>query len=77
MASSTGQCQMRRCINSSTISNVGLGTHLYGRRMYEIADRLAGCTSPPRVRVQFPLNKPIPKALVVEMVKLRLSQLQE
>jgi hypothetical protein len=26
--------------------------------------------------VQFPLNQPIPKALVVEMVKLRLSQLQ-
>lgn len=26
--------------------------------------------------VQFPLNKPIPKALVIEMVKLRCSQLQ-
>ena len=26
--------------------------------------------------VQFPLSKPIPKALVVEMVKHRLSQLQ-
>jgi len=27
--------------------------------------------------IQFPLNKPIPKALVIEMVKFRLSQLQE
>lgn len=26
--------------------------------------------------VQFPLNKPIPKELVIEMVKFRLSQLQ-
>ena len=26
--------------------------------------------------IQFPLNKPIPKALVVKMVKYRLSQLQ-
>ncbi len=26
--------------------------------------------------VQFPLNKPIPKALVIEMVEFRLSQLQ-
>ena len=26
--------------------------------------------------IQFPLNKPIPKALVIEMVKFRLSQLQ-
>jgi len=27
--------------------------------------------------IQFPLNKPIPKALVIKMVKFRLSQLQE
>jgi uncharacterized protein YdhG (YjbR/CyaY superfamily) len=27
--------------------------------------------------IQFPLNKPIPKALVVKMVKYRLSQLQK
>jgi uncharacterized protein YdhG (YjbR/CyaY superfamily) len=27
--------------------------------------------------IQFPLNKPIPKALVVKMVKYRLSQLQQ
>lgn len=27
--------------------------------------------------IQFPLNKPIPKALVIEMVKCRLSQLHE
>jgi uncharacterized protein YdhG (YjbR/CyaY superfamily) len=27
--------------------------------------------------IQFPLNKPIPKALVIKMVKYRLSQLQE
>lgn len=27
--------------------------------------------------IQFPLNKPIPKALVVKMVKHRLSQLQK
>jgi len=27
--------------------------------------------------IQFPLNKPIPKALVIEMVKFRLSQLQQ
>ena len=27
--------------------------------------------------IQFPLNKPIPKALVIEMVKFRLSQLQK
>ncbi|HRF60481.1 MAG TPA: DUF1801 domain-containing protein [Fimbriimonadaceae bacterium] len=27
--------------------------------------------------IQFPLSKPIPKALVVEMVKLRLSQLKK
>ncbi len=27
--------------------------------------------------IQFPLNKPIPKALVIEMVKYRLSQLRE
>lgn len=27
--------------------------------------------------IQFPLNKPIPKALVIKMVKCRLSQLQE
>lgn len=27
--------------------------------------------------IQFPLNKPIPKALVIEMVEFRLSQLQK
>ena len=27
--------------------------------------------------IQFPLNKPIPKALVIEMVRFRLSQLRE
>ncbi len=27
--------------------------------------------------IQFPLNKPIPKALVIKMVRFRLSQLQE
>jgi len=27
--------------------------------------------------IQFPLNKPIPRALVIEMVEFRLSQLQE
>lgn len=27
--------------------------------------------------IQFPLNKPIPTGLVIEMVKFRLSQLQE
>ncbi len=27
--------------------------------------------------IQFPLNKPIPKTLVIAMVKFRLSQLQE
>jgi uncharacterized protein YdhG (YjbR/CyaY superfamily) len=27
--------------------------------------------------IQFPLNKPIPKAMVIEMVEFRLSQLQE
>jgi uncharacterized protein YdhG (YjbR/CyaY superfamily) len=27
--------------------------------------------------VQFPLNKPLPKELVIEMVKLRLAQLME
>jgi len=27
--------------------------------------------------IQFPLNKPIPKALVIKIVKYRLSQLQE
>jgi uncharacterized protein YdhG (YjbR/CyaY superfamily) len=27
--------------------------------------------------VQFPLNKPIPKTLVIEMVKLRLAQLRK
>ena len=27
--------------------------------------------------IQFPLNKPIPKALVVKMVRYRMSQLQE
>ena len=30
-----------------------------------------------RGSIQFPLNKPIPKALVIEMVRFRLSQLQE
>jgi uncharacterized protein YdhG (YjbR/CyaY superfamily) len=27
--------------------------------------------------IQFPLDKPIPKALVIEMVKVRLAQLQQ
>jgi uncharacterized protein YdhG (YjbR/CyaY superfamily) len=27
--------------------------------------------------IQFPLNKPIPKALIIEMVRFRLSQLEE
>jgi len=39
------------------------------------ADRLAGYRFA-KGSVQFPLSKPIPRALVVEMVKLRLSQLQ-
>ena len=40
------------------------------------ADRLAAYKFA-KGSVQFPLNKPIPKALVIEMVRLRLSQLQE
>ena len=40
------------------------------------ADRLAAYKCA-KGSVQFPLNKPIPKALVIEMVKLKLSQLQE
>jgi uncharacterized protein YdhG (YjbR/CyaY superfamily) len=39
------------------------------------ADRLAGYKFA-RGSVQFPLNQPIPRALVIEMVQLRLSQLQ-
>lgn len=39
------------------------------------ADRLAGYKFA-KGSVQFPLNQSLPKALVVEMVKLRLSQLQ-
>jgi uncharacterized protein YdhG (YjbR/CyaY superfamily) len=38
-------------------------------------DRLAGYKFA-KGSVQFPLNEPIPKALVIEMVKLRWSQLQ-
>ena len=40
------------------------------------ADRLAAYKFA-KGSVQFPLNKPIPKALVIEMVRLRLFQLQE
>ena len=40
------------------------------------ADRLAAYKFA-RGSVQFPLSKPIPKALVIEMVRLRLSQLQK
>lgn len=40
-----------------------------------IADRLADYPFA-KGSVQFPLSKPIPPALVIEMVKLRLSQLQ-
>ncbi len=40
------------------------------------ADRLAAYKFA-KGSVQFPLNKPIPKALVISMVRLRLSQLQE
>lgn len=40
------------------------------------ADRLAAYKFA-KGSIQFPLNKPIPKALVIEMVKFRLSQLQE
>jgi len=39
------------------------------------ADRLAGYKFA-KGSVQFPLNQPIPETLVVEMVKLRLSQLR-
>jgi len=39
------------------------------------ADRLAGFKFA-KGSVQFPLSQPIPEALVVEMVKLRLSQLR-
>jgi uncharacterized protein YdhG (YjbR/CyaY superfamily) len=41
-----------------------------------IADQLAAYKFA-KGSVQFPLNKPIPKALVIEMVKYRLSRLQE
>ena len=40
------------------------------------ADRLAAYTFA-KGSIQFQLNKPIPKALVIEMVKFRSSQLQE
>ena len=40
------------------------------------ADRLAAYKFA-KGSVQFSLNKPIPKALVIEMVRFRLSQLQE
>lgn len=38
------------------------------------SDQLAGYKFA-KGSIQFPLNKPIPKALVIEMVKFRLSQL--
>lgn len=40
------------------------------------SERLAGYKFA-KGSVQFPLNKPIPKALVTAMVKLRLSQLKD
>lgn len=40
------------------------------------ADRLAAYKFA-KGSIQFPLNKPIPRALVIEMVTFRLSQLQE
>jgi uncharacterized protein YdhG (YjbR/CyaY superfamily) len=43
--------------------------------IHAFADRLAGYSFA-KGSVQFPLNQPIPKVLVIEMVKLRLSQLQ-
>ena len=40
------------------------------------ADKLAAYTFT-KGSIQFPLDNPIPKGLVIEMVKFRLSQLQE
>ena len=40
------------------------------------SDRLAGYKFA-KGSIQFPLNKPIPKELVIEMVKFRLSQLSK
>jgi uncharacterized protein YdhG (YjbR/CyaY superfamily) len=53
-----------------------VGFYPYPDTIDAFADKLAAYKFA-KGSIQFPLNKPIPKALVIEMVKFRLSQLKQ